>query len=156
MSFTEHLLFARYCGVYFISSHLNLHNKLTSHELCEDPEVLNILFKDMWLINSEVMMKAALVSPFLLFWATMTANVFSFCKVFSRIHNDAESRDLGVLPILQMGSLWIRVTVICPNTAQVPEGLLGATQRVKQSQQENWVVWLQIWCRSQFCTEETK
>lgn len=53
--------------MYFISSHLNLHNKLMSHELCEVPEVLSILFQDMWLINSEVMMKAALVSPFLLF-----------------------------------------------------------------------------------------
>lgn len=70
----------------------------------------------------------------------MTANVFSFCKVFSHIHNNAESTDFGVIPILQMGNLWIRVTVICPNTAQVPEGLLGATQRVKQSQHENWVI----------------
>lgn len=69
----------------------------------------------------------------------MTANVFSFCKVFSHIHN-AESKDFGVIPILQMGNLWIRAIVICPNTAQVPEGLLGATRWVKQSQHENWVI----------------
>lgn len=33
-----------------------------SHELCEDPKVLSILFKDIWLTHCEVMNRTGLVS----------------------------------------------------------------------------------------------
>ena len=64
---------------------------------------------------------------------------FHTCYV-TDAHNNPESTDSGVAPILQMWNLKIRGTVILLNSAHFPGGLLGATRSVKQSQHENWVV----------------
>ena len=70
---------------------------------------------------------------------------FHFIKYFhtcylTEAHNNSESTDFGVVPILQRWNLRIRGTVILPNSAHFPGGLLGATRSVKQSQYENWVI----------------
>lgn len=120
-----------------------------SHELGEDPEIWSILFEKSGSEISDAIVRTGLVSPFSLFLAVTTANIFSVCKVFSHIyltdpHNDPVNISFGTVPILQIGKMRVRDTGTCQNSSLSTRAL--GPHCMKQSWRENWAIGLQIWC----------